>query len=66
MASRGSRISRVLEFFREGDADEARVAHVLVNEIMAKRVKVAPKQVRKKRTSKADGAAPAHEQQAAD
>jgi hypothetical protein len=37
--SRGSKLSRSIQFFREASYDEARVAHILVNEIMAERTR---------------------------
>lgn len=49
MASRGSRLSRAVQFFREGDLDEARVAFQLVEEIMTARLSDA-KQARRART----------------
>jgi hypothetical protein len=52
--SRGSKLSRSIQFFREADYDEARVAHVLVNEIMSARKPdvakhAAPKAIRAKK-----------------
>lgn len=38
MAARRSALSRAVDFFRNGNLDEARVAHTLVNEVMAKRM----------------------------
>ena len=58
MASRGSKLSRALQYFREADPDEARVAHVLVNEIMAKRLKTpVPGKPGRKPRAKTNGAA---------
>jgi hypothetical protein len=37
--SRGSKLSRAIQFFREASYDEARVAHILVNEIMSERTR---------------------------
>jgi hypothetical protein len=39
MAARGSKLSRAVAFFREGDLDEVRVAFTLVKEAVEKRLK---------------------------
>ena len=64
MASRGSALSRAIEFFRTANLDEARVAFQLASEVMDERLTVAATpepaaaKVRKPRTRKpkADGA----------
>lgn len=59
--SKGSRLSRAIQFFREADVDEARVAFQLVKEVMDGRL--APTQpklkfARKPRTKKSETAVP--------
>ena len=38
MATKGSRIDRVVGYFREAGLDEARVVFILVDEVMTKRL----------------------------
>jgi len=60
MASRGSKLSKAVQFFREANLDEARVAFQLVGEIMDARLDEAinaskasrPKAVRRTRKAK--------------
>ena len=50
--TRGSKLSRSIQFFREASYDEARVAHILVNEIMAERKPATAKTPAPRRTPK--------------
>lgn len=41
MGARGSQLSRAVEFFRSANLDEARVAYILVKEVMEPRLRQA-------------------------
>ena len=56
-SSRGSKLSRAIAFFREASYDEARVAFILVQEVMAARTPVVAKTPAPKRTPKPKPAA---------
>lgn len=64
MSARGSKLSRAVQFFREGDVDEVRVAYTLVSEIVKSRITPTgkPKQSRGTRKPRLTNAQPSQQQ----
>ncbi len=50
MGSRGSRLSRSIQWFRESDVDEMRVAFALVKEIVEERLRASKSELARKKT----------------